>query len=69
MRDSAHSWPVAPNLLNQDFTADAPDHKWGADISDIWTAEGWLYLLIDLFSPRVPRVGLRPPEDRLWLGR
>jgi transposase InsO family protein len=39
----------------QDFTADGPDRKWGADISYIWTAEGWLYLAIvlDLFSCRV----------------
>lgn len=53
--DSAHAWPVAPNLLDQDFAAEAPDQKWGADISYIWTAEGWLYLavLIDLFSRRV----------------
>ena len=53
--DSAHAWPVAPNLPDQDFEADAPDQKWGADISYIWTAEGWLYLavILDLFSRRV----------------
>ena len=31
--DSHHTWPVAPNLLDQDFTATGPDKKWGADIS------------------------------------
>lgn len=53
--DSGHAWPVAPNLIDQDFTAERPDQKWGADISYIWTAEGWLYLavVIDLFSRRV----------------
>jgi transposase InsO family protein len=53
--DSAHTWPIAPNLLEQDFTASRPDEKWGADISYIWTREGWLYLavVIDLFSRRV----------------
>ena len=53
--DSTHAWPVVPNLLDQDFAAEAPDQKWSADISYIWTAEGWLYLavLIDLFSRRV----------------
>ncbi|WP_397294328.1 IS3 family transposase [Paracoccus yeei] len=53
--DCEHAWPVAPNLVAQDFTADGPDRKWGADISYIWTAEGWLYLAIvlDLFSRRV----------------
>jgi putative transposase len=53
--DSGHGGPVAPNLLDQDFTADQPNQKWGADISYIWTAEGWLYLAIvlDLFSRRI----------------
>jgi len=53
--DSHHGWPVAPNLLDQDFTATRPDEKWGADISYIWTREGWLYLavVIDLFARRV----------------
>ena len=39
--DSHHAWPVAPNLLDQDFTATGPDKKWGADISYVWTREGW----------------------------
>src|SRR3984893_14292740 len=50
--DSHHTWPVAPNLLDQDFAATGPDKKWGADISYVWTREGWLYLavVIDLFA-------------------
>jgi transposase InsO family protein len=42
-------------LLEQDFTAERPDQKWGADISYVWTREGWLYLavVIDLFARRV----------------
>jgi len=53
--DSHHGFPVAPNLLKQDFTAERPDQKWGADISYVWTREGWLYLavVIDLFARRV----------------
>lgn len=53
--DSCHGGPVAANLLDQDFACDAPDQKWGADISYIWTAEGWLYLAIvlDLYSRRI----------------
>jgi putative transposase len=53
--DSQHGGPVAPNLLDQDFTATGPNQKWGTDISYIWTAEGWLYLAIvlDLFSRRI----------------
>ena len=53
--DSCHGGPVAANILDQDFTCDGPDLKWGADISYIWTAEGWLYLAIvlDLCSRRI----------------
>lgn len=45
----------APNLLNQDFSAEAPNRKWVADITYIDTAEGWLYLatVLDLYSRRV----------------
>ncbi len=50
--DSNHSNPVAPNLLNRDFTADAPNTKWVADITGIETIEGWLYLaaIVDIYS-------------------
>jgi putative transposase len=53
--DSDHGGPVAANVLDQDFTATAPDQKWGVDISYVWTAEGWLYLaiVVDLFSRRI----------------
>ena len=53
--DSLHAFPVAPNLLDQDFAAERPDEKWGADLSYIWTREGWLYLavVLDLFARRV----------------
>jgi putative transposase len=53
--DSDHGGPVAYNVLDRDFTATAPDQKWGVDISYVWTAEGWLYLAIvlDLFSRRI----------------
>jgi putative transposase len=50
--DSHHSDPVAPNLLQRDFTAPAPNRKWLTDITAIWTAEGWLYLavVLDVYS-------------------
>jgi len=53
--NSNHSLPVAPNLLEQNFTADAPDQKWVSDITYIWTEEGWLYLavVLALYSRRV----------------
>jgi putative transposase len=50
--DSHHSDPVAPNLLQRDFTAPAPNRKWLTDITAVWTAEGWLYLavVLDVYS-------------------
>ncbi len=52
---SNHRWPIEPNLLNRDFTAEQRDQRWAGDITYIWTAEGWLYLaaILDLFSRRV----------------
>jgi transposase InsO family protein len=52
-RNKAH--PVAPNLLQRDFTAERPNRKWLADITYIATAEGWLYLasILDLYSRRI----------------
>ncbi len=46
---------VAPNLLQRDFRADAPNQKWVADTTYIWTREGWLFLavVLDLFSRMV----------------
>lgn len=53
--DSRHNLPVAPNLLNQDFSVDAPDRTWVGDITYIHTQQGWLYLavLLDLFNRQV----------------
>ncbi|QOZ10412.1 hypothetical protein XH96_24955 [Bradyrhizobium sp. CCBAU 51765] len=47
--------PIAPNLIARDFTASAPNRAWLADIADIPTAEGWLYLaaVMDLFSRKI----------------
>jgi len=46
---------VAPNVLDRSFEASAPNRKWIADFTYIWTGEGWLYVAagIDLFSRRV----------------
>tara|TARA_B110000879_G_scaffold58708_1_gene82512 strand:+ start:272 stop:754 length:483 start_codon:yes stop_codon:yes gene_type:complete len=53
--DSNHAFSIAPNLLDQDFSADGPNQKWAGDISYIWTNEGWLYLavILNLYSRRV----------------
>jgi putative transposase len=42
--DSNHPLPIAPNLLQQNFTCERPDTVWLADISYIPTGEGFLYL-------------------------
>ena len=46
---------IAANVLDRGFAAPAPNQKWIADFTYIWTAEGWLYVaaVIDLFSRRV----------------
>ena len=53
--DSKHSLPIAPNLLDRQFSAEQPDLKYVGDITYIYTQEGWLYLavVIDLFSRQV----------------
>ena len=46
---------IADNVLDRQFQADAPNQKWVADFTYIWTAEGWLYVavVLDLYSRRV----------------
>ena len=50
--DSCHSLPVAENVLARRFSAERPDEVWTTDITYVWTAEGWLYLVVflDLYS-------------------
>ncbi len=53
--DSRHDFPIAPNLLDRNFTAAAPNRIWLADITYIETGQGWLYLaaVMDLYSRRI----------------
>lgn len=53
--DSNHNQPIAPNLLDRDFTARQPNQKWLTDITFIPTDEGWLYLaaVLDLYARRI----------------
>jgi putative transposase len=50
--DSNHSYPVAGNILGQDFNTTVLNKVWVSDITYIWTKEGWLYLccILDLCS-------------------
>jgi len=62
---SDHRQPVAPNLLDRRFSAEAPNTAWVSDITYIWTREGWLYLaaILDLFSRRVVGWATSPRID------
>lgn len=53
--DSRHDYPIAPNVLERNFTATAPNQVWLADISYVETDEGWLYLasVMDLYSRKI----------------
>lgn len=53
--DSRHRLPVAENLLDRQFDVSAPNRVWAADITYLWTNQGWLYLavVIDLYARRV----------------
>lgn len=45
----------APNILDQSFTAAAPNQKWVTDITYLPTQLGWVYVavVLDLFSRKV----------------
>jgi putative transposase len=53
--DSRHDLPIAPNLLNRNFSAAAPNRIWLTDITYVETDQGWLYLaaVMDLYSRRI----------------
>ena len=53
--DSRHGLPIAPNLLDRNFTPAAPNQAWAGDVTYIPTEDGWLFLAVvmDLFSRRI----------------
>jgi transposase InsO family protein len=53
--DSKHHLPIAPDLVQRNFSPTAPNQIWTGDITYIATDEGWLYLaaVVDLFSRQV----------------
>ncbi len=61
--DSAHDCPIAPNILNQDFTVSRENQVWVSDMTYIRTKQGWMYLtvIIDLFNRKV--VGWSMSDD------
>jgi putative transposase len=65
--DSDHNYPVAPNLVERVFEAEALNRLWTSDITYVWTSEGWLYLavILDVCSRRIVGWGMsnRLQED------
>ncbi len=53
--NSNHTFKIAENILDRNFKAARPNHKWAADITYIPTRQGWLYLAVvmDLFSRKI----------------
>lgn len=53
--DSRHKYPIAPNVLDRNFSATRPGEIWVSDITYVRTYSGWLYLtvIIDLFDRKV----------------
>lgn len=53
--DSNHDLTIYSNLVRRNFDVAAPNTVWVADITYIWTLQGWLYLasIMDLFSRKI----------------
>ncbi len=65
--NSAHDLPVAANLLNREFTAEAPNRRWVGDTTEFKIGEsGKLYLaaILDLFSRFVVGWAISAVNDR-----
>lgn len=64
--DSRHDLPIAPNVLDRNFTVAAPNLAWVGDFTYIATDEGWLFVavVIDLFSRKVVGWSMRPDMHR-----
>jgi transposase InsO family protein len=51
--DSKHDQPIAPNVLDRDFEASAPNQRWVGDTTEMLTTTGgkfYLAALIDLYA-------------------
>jgi putative transposase len=55
LRSRSEHTPPAPDLVKRNFTPEAPDRLWVADITYVRTWEGWLYLsfVLDAYSRKV----------------
>ncbi len=64
--DSNHNEPIAPNLLNRNFTAKAPNKVWVSDITYLKVGRKWHYLTVfmDLYSRIIVGWNLSHSLDR-----
>ena len=69
--NSQHRFPVAPNRLQRDFTAQRPNQVWVSDLTYLSVGRGWLYLVvvIDLYSRRVVGWALSGSPDAALVGK
>lgn len=46
---------VAPNVLNRDFRASAPNRKWATDVTQVKIKDRWIYLspILDMFNGEI----------------
>jgi len=63
---SEHDQPIAPNLLNREFEADAPNQRWVGDTTELLTASGKFYLaaIVDLYARFVVGWAVSAVNDR-----
>lgn len=64
--DSKHNFEVSPNLLDRNFTVEAPNQVWVSDITYLWSHEGWSYLaaIIDLHNREIVGMSIKSHMDR-----
>lgn len=65
--DSAHDQPIAPNLLDRRFEAEAPNQRWVGDTTELLIGPGgkaYLAVILDLFSRLVVGWALSAVNDR-----
>lgn len=58
--NSRHSHPIAPNLLQRQFSFELPNQAWVGDITYIPTDEGWLYMVAVKDFPMRPLNWMSP---------
>jgi len=54
-RRSKQQRPKIADRLQRDFRADAPNQVWVADVTNVWTSQGWLQVaaVMDLYARRI----------------